>query len=444
MAALTTPFLMENVSNNTSPLVKQREPIMVPPAEETEKGLYFLSNFDQTSHVVRTVYCFKSEDKGNEDAVKVIKDALSKVLVHYYPLAGRLSVNSEGRLMVDCTGEGAVFVEADADGTVEEIGDITKPDPVTLGKLAYDNIPAAKEILEIHPMLAQVTKFKCGGFVLGICLNHCIFDGIGAGEFMNSWTETARGLSLKVPPFLDRSMLKARNPPKIESQVHDNIAEIEDISESDKLYQEEMLYGSFCFDLEKLQQLKKNAMEDGVLKRCTTFEVLSAIVWRARVQALGMQPDQLTKLLVAVDGRSRFEPPLPRGYFGNAVVLTKSICKASELLEDPLSFTVGRVQKAIEMITDSYMRSEIDYYEETRAKPSRAASLLITDWSRLNVYYLDFGWGEPICLGPGDLPDKEVAFFLSHGKGSRSISVILGLPASAMKIFEDLTCRFES
>jgi omega-hydroxypalmitate O-feruloyl transferase len=148
---------MANVSNSSSQLsVKQKEPTLVTPAEETEKGLYFLSNLDQNiAVVVRTIYCFKSDSRGNEDAVKVIKDALSKVLVHYYPAAGRLTISAEGKLIVDCTGEGAVFVEAEADCAIEEIGNITKPDPVTLGKLVYD-IPGAKNILEIPPLVAQV------------------------------------------------------------------------------------------------------------------------------------------------------------------------------------------------------------------------------------------------------------------------------------------------
>ena len=52
------------------------------PAEETEKGLYFLSNLDQNiAVIVRTIYCFKSEKKGNETAGEVIKDALRKVLI---------------------------------------------------------------------------------------------------------------------------------------------------------------------------------------------------------------------------------------------------------------------------------------------------------------------------------------------------------------------------
>ncbi|XP_015865840.2 omega-hydroxypalmitate O-feruloyl transferase [Ziziphus jujuba] len=429
---------MESVNKKTFELgVHQEEPTLVPPAEETEKGLYFLSNLDQNIAVtVRTIYCFKSDTRGNEEAVEVIKNALSTVLVHYYPLAGRLTISSEGKLIVDCTGEGAVFVEAEANCGIEEIGDITKPDPVTLGKLVYD-IPGAKNILEIPPLVAQVTKFKCGGFVLGLCMNHCMFDGLGAMEFVNSWGETARGLPLKVPPFLDRSILKARNPPKIES-LHHEFAEIQDISDTSKLYEEEMLYRSFCFDPEKLQHLKEKVMADGVLKKCTTFESLSAFVWKSRTQALRMKPNQKTKLLFAVDGRPRFEPPIPKGYFGNAIVLTNSICNTGEMLENPISFSVGLVQKAVQMVTDNYMRSAIDYFEMTRARPSLAATLLITTWSRLSFHTTDFGWGEPVLSGPVALPEKEVILFLSHGKERKSINVLLGLPASAMKIFEEL------
>lgn len=268
-------------------------------------------------------------------------------------------------------------------------------------------------------------------------MNHCMFDGIGAMEFVNSWGEVARGLPLKVPPFMDRSILKARIPPKIEFPHHE-FAEIEDISNSCELYKEEMHYRSFCFDPEKLEKLKYKAMEDGVLAKCTTFEALSAFVWRARSQALRMKPDQKTKLLFAVDGRSRFVPPIPQGYFGNGIVLTNSLCSAGELVENPLSFAVKLVQDSIQMTTDSCMRSAIDYFETTRARPSLTATLLITTWSRLSFHTTDFGWGEPILSGPVSLPEREVSLFLSHGKERKSINVLLGLPAPAMKTFEEL------
>nr|CAD1820132.1 unnamed protein product [Ananas comosus var. bracteatus] len=268
-------------------IVKQGEPTLVPPAEETQKGLYFLSNLDQNIAVpVQTIYCFKSDERGNEGAAAAVKDALSKVLVHYYPLAGRLAISAEGKLIVHCTGEGAVLVEAEADCDMEDVGDITKPDPPTLGKLVY-NIPGAKNILEIPPLVVQVTKFRCGGFVLGLAMNHCMFDGLGAMEFVNSWGETARGLQLSVPPVLDRTVLRARDP------------------------HEELLYRSFLFDPEKLDRLKRKSAV-----KCTSFEALSGLVWRARTDALRLRGEQRTKLLFAVDGRAKFEPHYPRDILG--------------------------------------------------------------------------------------------------------------------------------
>ncbi|XP_021727515.1 omega-hydroxypalmitate O-feruloyl transferase-like [Chenopodium quinoa] len=415
------------------------EPTLVQTAEETPKGLYFLSNLDQNiAVIVRTIYCFKSEEKGNELAGEVLKEALSKVLVHFYPLAGRLTISPQGKLIIDCTNDGtqgAVFVEAEADCNMDKIGDSTKPDPITLGKLVYD-IPGAKNILEIPPLVTQVTKFKCGGFALGLCMNHCMFDGIAAMEFVNSWGETARGLSLNITPFLDRAILNSRDPPKVEFK-HREFEEIEDISGTSNLYNEEMQYRSFCFEPKHLEKLKAKAMEDGTLKKCTTFEALSVFVWRARSKALQMEPDQKTKLLFAVDGRSKFNPPLPKGYFGNGIVLTNSICPAGELIDNNLSYGVSQVQEAIKMVTDDYMRSAIDYFETTRARPSLSSTLLITTWSRLSFHTTDFGWGEPVISGPVALPEKEVILFLSHGNERKSINVLLGLPASAMKRFAD-------
>ncbi|XP_020232904.1 omega-hydroxypalmitate O-feruloyl transferase [Cajanus cajan] len=433
---------MANANISSTELnVKQGEPTRVHPSEETPKGPYFLSNLDQNIAVpVCTVYCFKSGSRGNEDAARVIKDALSKILVPYYPMAGTLVISSEGKLIVENPGEGAVFVEAEANCDIDVIGDLTKPHPHILGKLVY-NAPGAPNILEMPLMTVQVTKFKCGGFTLGLCMNHCMKDGLCAMEFVNAWSDTARGLDLKIPPVLDRTILKARDPPKIQFQ-HNEFAEIKDVSNTQKLYEEEnMLYKSFFFDPNKLDMLKKKATEDGALKKCSTFEALSGFVWRARTAALGMQHDQETKLLFAVDGRKRFVPPIPEGYFGNAIVLTNSLCKAGELLKNPLSFSVGLVRKAIEMVTDGYMRSAIDYFEVTRERPSLTATLLITTWTKLSFHTTDFGWGEPLCSGPVTLPEKEVVLFLSHGKERKSINVLLGLPSSAMEIFEALVMQ---
>jgi len=138
---------------------QQGEPALVPPAEETPKGPYFLSNLDQNiAVIVQTVYCFRGAGDGSSASV-VLRESLAKVLVHYYPLAGRLTISGEGKLAVDCTGEGAVFVEAEADCAMADIGDVTEPDPSVLGKLVY-SVPGAKNILEMPLLAAQVRRTR--------------------------------------------------------------------------------------------------------------------------------------------------------------------------------------------------------------------------------------------------------------------------------------------
>jgi omega-hydroxypalmitate O-feruloyl transferase len=138
--------------------VKLQKPTLIILAEPTKNHIYFLSNLDQNvAAAVQTVYCYNaSMENGHENSAGVIMEALQKVWVTYYPLARWLGLSPEGKLNVHCNAEGAVFVEAEADCQLEKIGDLRKPDPVMLGNLAY-SIPGAKNILEIPPLVVQVS-----------------------------------------------------------------------------------------------------------------------------------------------------------------------------------------------------------------------------------------------------------------------------------------------
>ncbi|KAI3939679.1 hypothetical protein MKW92_030031 [Papaver armeniacum] len=407
------------------------EPTLVPPAEETPKGSYFLSNLDIAPVMVQTIYCFNQTLDCELDPAQAIKDGLAKVLVYYYPFAGRLTMNQKQKFMIDCTGEGALFVEAEANCTLEEIDDFMKPDSVTLGKLYHDVGGAQNPPL----LVAQVTKFKCGGFVFGLSMNHIMFDGIGAMEFVNSWGEVTRGLPLSNPPYLDRTLLSARDPCKVEFNY--GLEEIMDIPNSVSPLEEEMLINkSFAFHPEKLEQLKKKAMQDGVLKKCTTFETLTAFMWRAQTKSLGLHPDQQVRILFAVNARSKLNPPLPEGYFGNAVLLMS--CQSSaELLDGPLSSTVLQIQETINSVTDEYVRSAIDFFEEQKGKLVMKHTTFLSAWSRLAFHSVNFGWGVPFYSGPLNVP-RNAVLFLPYGKERKGINLFLSLPASSMKVFEDL------
>ena len=49
---------------------------------------------------------------------------------------------------------------------------------------------------DVDPLLlVQVTKFACGGFVVGVTSNHVAADGLGMAQFLQALGELARGTS---------------------------------------------------------------------------------------------------------------------------------------------------------------------------------------------------------------------------------------------------------
>jgi len=91
----------------------------------------------------------------NKDPVRVIRQALAQALVFYYPFAGRLREGRAHKLMVDCTGEGVMFVEADADVTLDQFGDNLQP-PFIHSKSFMCDVAESEDIKNLPLLLIQV------------------------------------------------------------------------------------------------------------------------------------------------------------------------------------------------------------------------------------------------------------------------------------------------
>ncbi|CAN6345228.1 unnamed protein product [Urochloa humidicola] len=153
--------------------------------------------------------------RNDDDPVAVIRRALGEALVPYYPLAGRLRKVEARKLVVDCTGEGVMFVKADADVRLAEleVAGLTPPFPC-MDQLLFD-VEGSSGILNCPLLLIQVTRLLCGGFVFALRVNHAMCDATGIGQFMSAVAELARGLpSPTVAPAWSRELLAARSPPR--------------------------------------------------------------------------------------------------------------------------------------------------------------------------------------------------------------------------------------
>ena len=64
------------------------------------------------------------------DPLKIIGETLAQTLVFYYPFAGRLRERPDQKLVVECTGEGVMFIENNIEVTLEQyFGDVLRDGP---------------------------------------------------------------------------------------------------------------------------------------------------------------------------------------------------------------------------------------------------------------------------------------------------------------------------
>lgn len=139
--------------------VRRCEPELVAPAKSTPREFKQLSDIDDQKELrfqAAAIQFYRHNPlMQGRDPVKVIREALAQALVFYYPFAGRLREGPGEKLAVDCTGEGVLFTEADADVTLEQLGDPIHPPIPRIDELLY-NVPGSEGILHCPLLLIQV------------------------------------------------------------------------------------------------------------------------------------------------------------------------------------------------------------------------------------------------------------------------------------------------
>ncbi|KAL5833439.1 hypothetical protein ACOSQ3_017113 [Xanthoceras sorbifolium] len=162
--AITPNYLLKMASKLGQVFsVKRQSPELIVPARPTPREVKQLSDIDDQESLrfqAPVIFFYKNDPsptmKGR-DPVKVIREAIGRALVFYYPLAGRLREGLNRKLTVDCTGEGVLFIEADANSTLEMLGDAIEPPCPYLDDLLY-NVPGSDAIHGCPLMLIQVSS----------------------------------------------------------------------------------------------------------------------------------------------------------------------------------------------------------------------------------------------------------------------------------------------
>ncbi|WOH00719.1 hypothetical protein DCAR_0520093 [Daucus carota subsp. sativus] len=413
-------------------------PILIPPSSSTPNETLYLSNLDDQKFLrfsIKYLYLFKKSV-----SIDILKKSLSRILVDYYPLAGRLrksrqdDEDDDHKLEVECNGEGAVFVEAFMDLCADEFLRFSDKPNRSWRKLLYR--VEAQSFLDIAPLVVQVTNLRCGGMILCTAISHCLCDGIGTSQFLHAWAHITTNHTGKLPitPSHSRHVLKPQqinyeitltNPGFTKNTLFNN-----DII-SQHFRSQPLVPSSLTFTASHVSHLKRQCSP---MLKCTTFEIVASHTWRAWVKSLDLSPALHVKLLFSVNIRKRLEPEMPQGYYGNGFVLACAETTVKELVSANLNNAVKLVQRAKACVTDEYARSVVNILEDKTVKTDLSASLVISQWSKLGLEDVDFGQGKPLHMGP--ITADIYCLFLPVIGDFHAVRVLVSMPESVVNKFE--------
>ncbi|EFH50094.1 transferase family protein [Arabidopsis lyrata subsp. lyrata] len=389
--------------------VHRKKPELVSPVKPTPRELKLLSDIDDQEGLrfhIPTIFFYRHNPTAYSDPT----------LVYYYPFAGRLREGQNRKLAVDCTGEGVLFIEADADVTLVEFEekDALKPPFPCFEELLFD-IQGSSEMLNTPLMLMQVTRLKCGGFVFAVRINHVMSDAAGLKLFLKTMCEFVRGYHAPtVASVWERHLLNACVPVRV-THMHREYDEMPAIGRS------------FFFGHGEMSAIRR-LLPPNIVNSSTNMETLTSFLWRYRTVALQPDPDKEMRLIFIVNGRSKLKnPPLPPGYYGNAFATTREL---SNELRNQAKLSV----------TEEYMRSLADLMV-IKGRPSFLSdgAYLVSD---VRIFAdIDFKiWGKPVYGGIGTAGVQDfpgASFYVSTEKRNGEIGIIVPvcLPEKAMRMF---------
>ncbi|CAM0914196.1 unnamed protein product [Alopecurus aequalis] len=427
----------------------RKKPEVVVPARPTPREVKSLSDMDSQVGVrvyLNAIDFFRlaaPEGQTREHVASTIKGALAGALVYYYPMAGRVRELPDGKkLVVECTSEGAVFVEAHADVRLEELGKpLVKPHPC-IAEFMCD-VGDARDVVGKPVLYLQMTQLGCGGLVLALSVSHSLVDVTGMYQIFRCITDLARGQSRPtILPVWERQLLVASSPEEEEEAeaeaVSTTLAQPPASLQADALVTRYFLFGP----------REIAALRTGLSATATVFELITAAVWRCRAEALQYPPHERVRLFFIVNGRGAWKraPPLPPGFYGNAGFITTAEAGAAELCGAPLERVVGLVHEAKLRFTDEHVRSYLG--KMARGKHSHSpevalhwSSFIVSDVTRCVDNSLDIGtWAEHVGGGPAvarDVLMSSPCVYKSckDTNGEVCVLVPMCLPELAMRRF---------
>ncbi|KAF3796780.1 Shikimate O-hydroxycinnamoyltransferase [Nymphaea thermarum] len=331
-----------------------------------------------------------------------IKLALAKALTYYPVLAGKLS--GQPPVVVLDDEAGAPVSEMSVEGNLEDFLPF-KPTPELSMLHPYTQ--------ETNPLLMiQLTRFACGGLVLGLCANHVVADGQSMSNFYVTWSQLIMEKEVSSIPTHSRSVLRPRDPPMPEYPHQDMEFSMSPPSDDQppEFYEGAIENVQVHYSYDFIMKLKER-----LETKHSTFECLLSHLWKKVTAARGLDDQVITRARVSVNGRPRLG--VSGDYFGNLVLTAFPAAKVKDLVQEDVGYGARLIKEAVGQTGSEYFQSFLDFGELNKDKelyPSAVPGSLSTDlevdsWLGFQFHQVDMGGGAPRLFMPSWIPIEGLA-----------------------------------
>ncbi|XP_050215466.1 phenolic glucoside malonyltransferase 1-like [Mercurialis annua] len=438
--------------------VKILEACQVPPsfdspdsAKEFSLPLTFFDLFWLRFPPVERLYFYQltnsTPDFFNSVILPKLKHSLSLTLLHFLPLAGRLTwpPNYPKPIILYTPIDGLPLTVAESDADFDRLSsnemiDATESHPYV------PELPISETISAIIAL--QITLFPKKGFTIGYCINHAVLDGKSITMFMKAWSYICKNgnpnLSPELAPIYDRSIIRD-DPSELGTLF---LTQWEILTESESAKNPRSLQvlpyvgvarnkvrSTFELTRENINKLKKTVSSSSY--SFSTFVITCAYISVCMVKARGELEDKNRRVWFAfsVDCRSRLEPPVPANYFGNCIAPRDFITKAEDFTaENGVCEIAERVSGMIKGLENGVL----DGMDETlmTMKSVEAVQMIsVAGSTTFQVYGCDFGWGKPKKVDITSI-DRTGAVAINESRdGNGGVEIGLALPINEMEAF---------
>ncbi|KOM39348.1 hypothetical protein LR48_Vigan03g273000 [Vigna angularis] len=340
---------------------------LVKPGKETPLSTLDLSVIDRLPVLrcnAQTLHVFKH----GPQATRVIKEALSKALVPYYPLAGRLKESQIGCLQIECSGDGVWYVEASSHCTLHSLDFFDDLHSIPYHDLLPDAVP---ETQGIQPLVQM--------------------------QFLNAVGELARDLEKpSIEPVWHRNFFPPSQTPQKTALPSTPLA-------PPQMPDYKLQHANIDMPLDQINRLKREFQQVTGLN-CSTFEIVAAACWTSRTRAIRFEPNTELKLVFFANCRQLLDPALPNGFYGNCFFPVTITASCESLRNATTVGVVKLIQEAkakLGVEFDKYLKGEhLNNGEDPFAPPLTYTTMFVSEWGRLGFNHVDYQWGPPVHVVP--------------------------------------------